>query len=295
MPDIAFHPNDMHRLSRMLFAFRRLSTDPSSGERRTRRSGQGYEFLDYRPYSRGDDVRAIDWNVYGRLRQLFIRVRESPQQASIVFLVDASRSMGFGVPRSKLQQAQLIACGLSFMAMRSGERVFATAFSDTILRLVGPQSGVQQHRRVVRALADTPEARGSNMLQAVHALASQHRNRGMVVILSDFLNVSRVDEVLRVISSAGGRALLVQVLDDRDRAGGLTQGLVQLRDSETGEMRQAWITPQTIRDYKDRFEIAREQLRSRCERKGHFYVLADTTEDYVEVVSRAMRTGAVKR
>src|SRR5689334_8515454 len=109
MGTFRFNPADLHRLNRLVFLPRVASMEHGEGMRRSRRSGDGSEFLDFRPYVPGDDVRRVDWSLYGRLRQLFIRVTESPRQLSVTLLIDTSKSMGFGSPTTKLEQAQRIA------------------------------------------------------------------------------------------------------------------------------------------------------------------------------------------
>lgn len=295
MSSIAFNPNDLHRLNRLVFAMRRMPVEQVSGEHRIRRRGDGYDFLDYRPYTRGDDVRKVDWSLYGRLRQLFVRIHESPRQTGITFLVDASQSMQFGSPRSKFQQAQLIACGLAFVALRGGDRVFAGCFSQTLGPLAGPFHGIRRHRAAVQALeVDVPPG-NSSLLAAIKALAARRRQRGLVVILSDFLNVDGLEAAVRLISSAGGRILAVQVLDPLDRATGLAPGMVRLRDSESGQLIQVRITEDSLAQYRERLEHSRLQLDRHLSRGGHEYVLADTHEDYLQVISRALRTGMVLR
>lgn len=294
MPAIDFNPNDLHRLNRLMFAFR-VRSEQTSGEHRIRRAGDGYEFMDYRPYTRGDDVRTIDWNVYRRLRQIYVRIQESPRQTSMVFLQDASRSMTFGKPRTKLQQAQLIACGLSFVALRGGDRIFVSSFSDDPLTLAGPISGIRRHRHVVQALEQIPPPGQSRLLKALRMIAARRRLGGLVVILSDFMNVDDLEEAFRLVASAGGRVLAVQTLDLADRGDDLVPGIVHLRDSETGQLLQVRIDEQTLADYRKRLEGSRQHLERRCTSRGHHYVLADTQDDYVEVVSRALRTGAVLR
>jgi uncharacterized protein (DUF58 family) len=295
MSTIKFNPNDLHRLNRLVFALRRMPLEQISGEHKIRRLGDGYDFLDYRAYTRGDDVRKVDWNLYGRFRQLFVRVNEAPRQTAITFLVDSSRSMQFGAPRTKMQQAQLIACGLSFVALRGGDRVFVSNFSDTSGPLVGPFHGVRRHHDIVTALEQEVPAGGSELLEAMKTLAARRRHRGVIVILSDFLNLQGIEPAIQLITSAGGKVLAVQVLDDADRAVGLKPGITRLRDSESGQLLQIRIDEENLRRYRERLENIREQLERLCRRKGHQYVLADTKEDYLQVVSQALLTGAVLR
>ena len=81
------------RLEYLALVSRRIFSGQSRAERRSRRSGTGVEFADYRRYSPGDDIRQIDWNVYGRFDRLVLRQYEEEEDLSVYILLDASRSM----------------------------------------------------------------------------------------------------------------------------------------------------------------------------------------------------------
>lgn len=264
------------------------------GMRRSRRSGDGSEFLDFRPYIAGDDVRRVDWSLYGRLRQLFVRITESPRQLSVTLLVDASRSMGFGSPVTKLEQAQRIACALAFIAMRGGDRVFAASFGDSVNRGVGPLRGAQGLAGLVRFL-QTLEAGGtSNLGAALNFVRASRQDRGLVVVLSDFLNVADRDRTLAGFTAAGGTLLAVQVLDPIDRGEGLS-GKVRLRDSESGRMVDVDLDDAGIAGFRRAFEAQRERLESICTGRKRHYVLAWTRDSYLSVVCDALRARGVLR
>ena len=120
MVQFDFQPNDLHRLNRLMIVVRSARLDASSGGHRTTHAGEGIDFLDYRPYTPGDDFRKVDWTLYGRLRQLFVRLNETSRQLAINIVIDCSKSMLFGTPLTKLHQAQLLACGLGFIGLKNG-------------------------------------------------------------------------------------------------------------------------------------------------------------------------------
>src|SRR4026209_1708688 len=83
----------------------------AKGERRSRARGQSVEFADYRTYVAGDDLRYLDWNLYGRLERLFLKLYEEERELPVRIFLDASESMTFGEPR-KFDFARQIAADI---------------------------------------------------------------------------------------------------------------------------------------------------------------------------------------
>jgi uncharacterized protein (DUF58 family) len=294
MPEFTFNPNDLHKLNRLMFTVDRLRFDVSQGGHRTSRAGEGLDFLDYRPYSPGDDVRKVDWNLFGRMRQLFVRLNETPKQLSVTILIDGSRSMQFGSPITKLHQAQLIACGLGFLSLQSGDRVFSGIFADGIKNFVGPLSGKASLPPLVKCLKDAKVGGSSQLLTTARQLRSRQRHRGLTIILSDFLNVQGIEEATSVILGGGGRVLAIQVLDGIDRGIGL-DGRIRVRDSETGQSVDIFVDNKVRSAYQSAFELRRQQLEEYFERMWQHYLLVSTTENYLELICKAMRSKAIVR
>ncbi|MCY2928891.1 MAG: DUF58 domain-containing protein [Planctomycetota bacterium] len=163
MPQFTFHPNDLHRLNRLMFVLPTARLDVSSGGHRTPRAGEGTDFLDFRPYTPGDDFRRIDWNLYGRLRQLFVRLNETSRQLCVSLLLDSSTSMLFGDPISKLHQAQSVACGLGFIALKNGDRVNVMNFADGVKGGLGPLTGIRSLPSLVRFLQQVQSGGSSDL------------------------------------------------------------------------------------------------------------------------------------
>jgi uncharacterized protein (DUF58 family) len=292
MPAFTFNPNDLQRLNRLRFIPRNAALEHSAGSHANRRAGEGTDFLDFRGYAAGDDFRKIDWGLYGRLRQLFVRLQEAPRQLSVTLLLDVSRSMWFGKPVTKLHRAQQIACGLGFVALRNNDRLFAATFAAGVGSAIGPLNGARALGALIGFLQKSEGGGASDLLAAVRQIRAAGRGRGVVAILSDFLNVGPAEEAIDALAAGGGRALVVQVLDDLDRGIGLA-GNVRLRDSETGKQVDVRVDARTLADYQARFESRREQLQAFCSRRRLTYVLADPGIHYVQVVSESLRSGGL--
>lgn len=293
MSPFNFNPNDLQRLNRLVFSARGAANDPA-GNRRSKHRGEGIDFLDFRPYTPGDDVRKVDWNLYGRLQQLFVRLNESPRQLSVTILLDTSRSMTFGSPVTKLEQAQRIACALGFVAIRGGDRVFAYSFADKASLGVGPLVGAKGLAALMTFLQNVDAGGNSDLAGAMAKLRAAGRQRGLVIVLSDFLNVADRERTMNAIAAADGTVLAIQVLDPIDRGEGLT-GNLRLRDSESGRMVDVKIDSRTRERYRTGFDEDRERFESHLTGERRHYLLASTRDHYLELVCRALRARAVVR
>src|SRR4028119_2341061 len=99
-------PPLLKKLDALSLQARKAFTGSSRGEKRSTRRGSSVEFADFRSYHLGDDIRRIDWNAYGRFEKLFLKMFLEEEDLDITILIDASLSMSFGAPISKLRAAQ---------------------------------------------------------------------------------------------------------------------------------------------------------------------------------------------
>src|ERR1700751_801177 len=122
-------PELLRRLEQFqLLAARRAKSAPR-GERRSRARGQSVEFADYRSYVPGDDFRYLDWNLYGRLERLFLKLYEEERELPIRIFLDASESMAFGEPR-KFDFARQVAAAMGYVALCGFDRVSVIPFPE---------------------------------------------------------------------------------------------------------------------------------------------------------------------
>src|SRR5947199_3087742 len=120
-PTDLLDPEFMTRLERLDIVSRKIFAGRTKGERRSKRKGQSVEFMDYRNYVVGDDLRFLDWNIYGRLDKLFIKLFLEEEDLHVYLLVDTSISMDFGEP-TKLFYAKQVAASLAFIGLLNHDR-----------------------------------------------------------------------------------------------------------------------------------------------------------------------------
>src|SRR5215217_2101460 len=125
-PDQLLDSGFMARLDQLDVMSRKLLAGKLKGERRSKRRGQSVEFADYRNYVIGDDLRFIDWNIYGRLDRLFLKLFMEEEDLSLYVLVDVSKSCDFGNPNKALYLKQ-VAAALGYIGLVNYNRVNVTA------------------------------------------------------------------------------------------------------------------------------------------------------------------------
>ena len=133
-------PEFLHKLEQLELVSRKIFVGRMKGERKSKRRGSSVEFADHRNYSVGDDLRHIDWNVYGRLEKLFLKLFLEEEDLHFYTLLDTSLSMDFGDP-TKLQYGKQVAAALSFVGLVNHDRVVLEPFSDGVGGTACPASG----------------------------------------------------------------------------------------------------------------------------------------------------------
>src|SRR5258705_13180122 len=120
-------PDLLRRLEQLQLLAQRRAKSSAKGERRSRARGQSVEFADYRNYTAGDDFRYLDWNLYGRLERLFLKLYEEERELPVRIFLDASESMTFGTPR-KFDFARQVAAAVGYVALCGFDHVSVIAF-----------------------------------------------------------------------------------------------------------------------------------------------------------------------
>src|SRR3954468_9484194 len=159
-------PEFLHKLEQLELVSRKIFVGRMKGERKSKRRGSSVEFADHRNYSVGDDLRHIDWNVYGRLDKLFLE--EEPLH--VYPLLDTSLSMDFGEP-TKLHYGKQVAAALAFIGLVNHDRVLLDTFSTTLEPGMPSVRGRSQMWRVVQYLDQLAASGSSNLTASAKSFA----------------------------------------------------------------------------------------------------------------------------
>src|SRR5687767_509698 len=187
--ELVFDDEFLRKLERLELLARKMFRGLLRGEHATPRRGRGLEFSDFRHYRPGDDFRHIDWNIYSRLDQLFLKLHASEEDLTLHLIVDASASMGFGEP-SKFDHARRLAAALAHIALCNLDRVGVSAFADGLRATLPPIRARHHMARLLAFLRELPCAGETRIGPALRDFATRTRHPGLVILISDLLGAA---------------------------------------------------------------------------------------------------------
>ena len=219
------------------------------GIHRSQRHGRGSEFFQYREYTRGDDLKLIDWKVFAKRGELVAKSFHEDTSLTCYLVVDASASMGYKGTRAvcdKLRYASMLAACFAYVANRQGDRVGLFAYSDEVKQWVQPRSGTAHLNRIFSSLSGLKAEGANDHETAWDALAGGLPGRCLVVFLSDFLEAEdELPDRLRFAMSARYECLCLQTLDPDEIDLPSSEAL---RFSEMEGTKEVSTSPPAIRD-----------------------------------------------
>jgi uncharacterized protein (DUF58 family) len=271
-----FTPEFLAQIERLSLLSRRTFRGSVKGERRSPRRGHSVEFADYRAYGHGDDLRYVDWNIYGRLDRLHVKLFVDEEDLCLHLLVDASASMGFGAP-SKLDYAVRLAAALGFVGLVNHERVGLGILRERVAEGWAPTRGRKQILPMLNFLADLQPAGGTGLDDGLSNYAKRARESGLVVVVSDLLDPTGYERGIRALLERRFDVHVVHLLDPEEMHPSLG-GDMRLIDSETGELRDLTVDGEALRAYRTQLHgfLERAEAFCRAHEIGYHRVITDT-------------------
>lgn len=300
-------PELLRRLEQFQLLAARRAKSSARGERRSRARGQSVEFADYRTYVHGDDFRYLDWNLYGRLERLFLKLYEEERELPVRIFLDASESMTFGEPR-KFNFARQVTAAVGYVALSGFDRVSVIPFpavnSDpdkepasrtaelaarAALRSVrGKKSAIQFFQNLAVLTAGGP----ANLNEALRRGALEARQAGLAVVLSDFLDPAGYEAGLTALVGRGFQVDLVQILAPDELSPG-TFGDLRLVDSETGGTQEVTFGRYRLKRYQQAVQNFIQRLREFCQARGINFFSVSSKTPLEELLLRQLRKAEV--
>jgi hypothetical protein len=277
------------------------------GDRLAKISGTSVEFADYRKYLPGDDIRHIDWNIYGRSEKLYLKTFKEEIDFSTHILIDASRSMLYPEGDKKFEYVRKLALALSYVGLSTHSLVKVAAFSDLetseqlseTFSLNGPpffsrRSGIFAISDYLFGVKPGGGTDFAGYLGRYTGLTKGHK--GVFIILSDFLFEPEARRRgLNLLRYLNYDVKVIQVLGPReiDPFKGLSSA--EVVDVETRERKTISVTPATRRRYTSALEGHIQGLREFCRASRIIYALARTDAEFESFVLRELpRLGIIK-
>lgn len=315
-------PDLMVRLGQLDVSSRKIFSGKLKGERRSKKRGESVEFADHRPYVVGDDLRHIDWNLFGRLDRLFLKLFLEEEDLSLHLVVDASASTDTGEP-GKFLFVQRLATALAYIGLVNLNRVQVTmiggtsspregaggglgdgdgadsgsagpAPSPSVLSTIRDLRGRRRLQDVVRFVCSTEPAGSARFTEAAKRIALARRGKGVMVLLSDFFFKEGYESGLRMLVGHGYDLFVLQVLSPQEVEPAIG-GDLRLKDIEDGDTAEVTISAPLLKRYKANLTAYVNRLHEFCAGRDivHMMVTSDTPVDTL-VLDYLRRRGLLK-
>jgi uncharacterized protein (DUF58 family) len=215
-------PSELAQLGGIEFIAREVVEGFIMGLHRSPHRGFSAEYAELRAYQAGDDLRYIDWRMFGRSDRYYVKQFEEETNLRAYLLLDISESMGWssdpGVLPTKLWYARHLAASLALILLRQGDSVGMAAFHDRIVDRVQTRGGRRQWLEMARRLGALEATGGTSAHSALRDLAVRLRRRGLVVLFSDLL-VARHETLtaLKFLRHHGHEVLVFHMVDPGER------------------------------------------------------------------------------
>lgn len=280
-------PEAMRKLGALAVRSRYVVEGFRAGMHASPLKGASVEFADHRQYVKGDNLRTIDWKVFGRTERHYIKRFEEETSLRTQIVIDGSASMAYAGPGSlsKYEYACRLAASLGFVINRQQDAVGLSIFDEVIRTHVSAGSG-SRHLRLVaaRMLEHTPSGR-TDTGRSLHALADMISRRGLIVLISDLFD--NEEEIFRAIAHFRKKmhdVILIQTLDPSELELPMDR-VVEFVDMETGERLE--VDPSQARTaYKEELQKAIDVFRGKCAMLNVDYRLVSTSQDYEDFIAQ---------
>jgi uncharacterized protein (DUF58 family) len=286
-------PQFLHRLEQLELVSRKIFQGRMKGERRSKKKGQSVEFADFRNYVIGDDLRFLDWNLYARLDKLFLRLFFEEEDLHFYIVLDNSLSMDFGNP-TKLHYARQIAAALGFIGLVNLDRVVIEVFNDRLTQSLPAQRGRRSLWRMMDFLQQIEPAGPSDLGKALRSFSLKCSGKGVVVVLSDFMDKGGYEEALRYLIARQLDIYVIQVLCQEEIEPEIV-GDLKLTDVEDDDVAEITVSGPLLKRYKQNLAAYRASMHEFCTRRGVSYLFTSNQVPFDKLVLSYLRTrGLVK-
>lgn len=216
-------PRTLARISSLDLRARLIVEGLMTGMHRSPYQGISVEFAQHRQYVPGDDIRHVDWKVFGKTDKIYLKQYLEETNLHLILIVDASESMGFGSVDNgketwtKYDHATAIAASLAYMAIQQQDSVGLAIFDQVLSRYFKPSNHPGQWKMVVQELQQVPRWNKTNTGKILDQIAEKLNHRSLIVILSDFFDdIENIKKGLRHLRYKKHEIMMFQILDPQE-------------------------------------------------------------------------------
>jgi len=269
-------PSMLARISDLALLARTVVDGFMHGQHRSMRKGASLDFAEHRSYQPGDDLRRIDWRVYGRTDRFYIKEYDADTNASVVFAIDSSGSMNFGSGSvTKFDYARFLVASLAWLSQHQGDRVGLATFVGDLVDVVPPS--VRHLQLLLHTLARTKCEGTSELVHSISRLGLVSVRAGIVCLVSDcYDKPDAIGRAIVALRMRGHDVILFHVVDpaERELPGNMP---ATFEDAESGTLLP--LRPDELRaKYRELVAAHHVELAKRVAGAGADYVRVDTDQ-----------------
>ena len=281
-------PHHLAKLDGLQLRARKIVEGFMAGPHRSPYRGFSTEFAEHRPYVPGDEIRYVDWKVFGRTDKYYVKQFEDETNLVCYLVLDVSASMryqGPSAPLSKLEYAQCLAASLAWIVLNSHDAVSLTTYDEVVRATLNPSSSATHLESILQVLQSNPESSATRAGPLFHELAERFQKRGIVIILSDCIDeLAPFAAGLKHLRHRQHEVALLQILDPAELDFPFTQ---RMRFQDLEQEPNVVTDTQSVRTaYLSEFQAFRDSLQNHCYQQAIDYTLVRTDSALDNVLSR---------
>jgi uncharacterized protein (DUF58 family) len=272
----------LEKLERLTIHWQKSFAGLVGGHNRSHFPGSGQEFLDHRNFHHGDDLRSVNWRAYMRLEKLFLKMFQVEPRVPVRLLLDTSASM-MAHGGVKFDYARKLAGALCYIGLVRLDSIEVHGFSNRLANRVLASGGRHRFSGVVEALTSMTASGVTDYLAVAREFIGTFSQRGLVVVISDFLDDRSCERALQYFCDYGHELMLIQVWADEDRTPPWV-GELELRDAETGAAMKLDFDEEARKRYVQSFDEHSAAMQSIALRSGGRWAGIATSQSLESVV-----------
>ena len=271
----------LERLERLTVHWQKSFPGLVGGHNRSRFAGGGQEFLDHRGYHHGDDLRAVNWRAYMRLDKMFLKLFQIEPRVPIRLLLDTSESMASNP--EKFNYARRLAAALCYVGLVRLDTIEVIPFGNSIQEAKVCGGGRHRFSPLSNYLEELKPSGVTNFLGCIRQFLNEYPQRGLVIIISDFLDENGCDKAIQYVADYGNELFLIQLWSPEDRTPPWS-GELDFVDAETKARLHIHVDADARRRYTEEFDTFSAELRTVAIRNDGKYAGLPTSTPLDEAV-----------
>jgi uncharacterized protein (DUF58 family) len=272
----------LEKLERLTIHWQRSFAGLVGGHNRSRFPGACQEFLDHRNFHLGDDLRAVNWRAYLRLEKMFLKMFQVEPRVPVRMLIDVSDSM-LAYESRKFEFGRRLAAALCYVGLVRLDTIEIHGFSNQLRQRIFSTGGRHRFTGVMDALTALQPGGPTDYHAVVREFIGSYSQRGLLIVISDFLDDGACERALQYLSDYGHELMLLQLWTDEDRTPPWT-GELELRDAETGADLKLDFDDAARERYTRSFDAYAAMIQNMALRSGGRYAGISTSQPLESVI-----------